>query len=78
MLERRPGLTPRLHRNPPALASRPLLAVSCWAPVQAGVGSRAEPMGPAQCPDWAGEGEPAEPPCAVLPTSLPSVIQFIV
>ena len=78
MLEGRPGLTPRLHRNPPAPASRPLLAVSCWAPVQAGVGSRAEPMGPAQCPDWAGEGEPVEPPCAALPTWLPSVIQLTV
>ena len=52
---------PPLSQNPPAPASGPRLAVCCWAPVQAGVGSRAEPVGPVQCPDWAGEG-PAEPP----------------
>ena len=54
MLERRPGLMPPLSQNLPAPASGPRLAVSCWAPVQAGVGSRAEPVGPVQCPDWAG------------------------
>ena len=41
------------------------------------MGSRLKPKGPIQRPYQAGEGVPPEPLCAVLPTSLPSVVQSI-
>lgn len=41
-------------------------------------GFTGRPMGLAQCPNWAGEGLPAEPPGVVVPTSLLSVVQSAV